>query len=135
MAALPGRTLEPFANYIRLRDLAPARFPPQCPLPVAQAVVTSVLHLWQMCKTSQVKVRTTGLSARARPHSAMHHSEASCLVSRATLGQISSMLRQACLPRLQVPEHSRVGVGDLDEEGVLKSAALFVFRHLLFHFE
>ena len=26
MAALPGRTLEPFANYIRLRESAPARF-------------------------------------------------------------------------------------------------------------
>ena len=39
MAALPGRTLEPFANYIRLRDPAPARFRAQCPLPVAQAVV------------------------------------------------------------------------------------------------
>ncbi len=24
---------------------------------------TSVLHLWQMCKTSHVKVRTTGLPA------------------------------------------------------------------------
>ena len=27
MATLPRRTLEPFANYIRLRDPAPARFP------------------------------------------------------------------------------------------------------------
>ena len=26
MAAPPRRTLEPFANYIRLRDIAPVRF-------------------------------------------------------------------------------------------------------------
>ena len=69
MAALPGRTLEPFANYIRLRDLAPARFRLNVRYQrLRQSYreslhATSVLHLWQMCKTSQVKVRTTGLPA------------------------------------------------------------------------
>ena len=60
MAALPGRTLEPFANYIRLRDSTSVRFR----LNVRHQGLrqsyreslheTSVLHLWQMCKTSDL---------------------------------------------------------------------------------
>jgi hypothetical protein len=71
MAALPRRTLEPFTNYIRLRDPAPARFP----LNVRHEGLrqsyreslheASVLHLWQICKTRHLKVRTTGLLAWA----------------------------------------------------------------------
>ena len=58
MAALPGRTLEPFANYIRLRDPAPARFRLNVRYQWLRQSYreslheTSVLHLWQMCKTS-----------------------------------------------------------------------------------
>ena len=65
MAAIPGRTLEPFANYIRLRDPAPARFSLNvCHQWLRQSYResfhgTSVLHLWQVCKTTPVKVRTT----------------------------------------------------------------------------
>ena len=59
MAALPGRTLEPFANYIRLRDLPSTRFR----LNVRHQWLrqsyreslheTSVLHLCQTCKTTR----------------------------------------------------------------------------------
>jgi hypothetical protein len=65
MAALPGRTLEPLANYIRLRDPAPARFRLNVRYQWLRQSYreslheTSVLHLWQMCKTSQVKIRIT----------------------------------------------------------------------------
>ena len=57
MAALSGRTLEPFANYIRLRDPAPARFClnvryQRLRQPYRESLhATSVLHPWQMCKT------------------------------------------------------------------------------------
>jgi hypothetical protein len=65
MATLPGRTLEPFANYIRLRDPAPARFRLNVRYQWLRQSYreslheTSVLHLWQMCKTSHVKIRIT----------------------------------------------------------------------------
>jgi hypothetical protein len=69
MAALPGRTLEPFANYIRLRDPAPARFLLNIRYQWLRQSYReslhepSVLHLCQIRKTSHVKIRTTGLPA------------------------------------------------------------------------
>ena len=71
MAALSGATLEPFANYIRLRDPAPVRFRLNVRYQWLRQSYreslheTSVLHLWQMCKTSHVNFRTTDRSCRS----------------------------------------------------------------------